>query len=155
MRHRRVWSVLGLVAALLLSACGSALSGESDTPGQTEQPELPTEVAAEASNTEPLAPTNSPEPATEVPLDTPVPTATENADVDEYEIITLLPFDAIPAIDDPDFYGIEQADQEYHPGELVIGVEVDGDARAYSVSLLSRHEIVNDEIGGHPISVTW
>jgi hypothetical protein len=38
---------------------------------------------------------------------------------------------------------------------LVLGVEQDGEAKAYSISLLSRHEIVNDSIGGQPIAVTW
>ena len=39
--------------------------------------------------------------------------------------------------------------------ELVIGVSIDGDHRAYSVPHLSRHEIVNDVVGGRPIAVTW
>ena len=36
-----------------------------------------------------------------------------------------------------------------------LGVEFNGDARAYSVPLLSSHEIVNDTVGGVKISVTW
>ena len=39
--------------------------------------------------------------------------------------------------------------------EVVIGVEFDGDARAYSVPLLSNHEIVNDTVGGVKLAVTW
>lgn len=40
--------------------------------------------------------------------------------------------------------------------ELILGVEIEGDARAYSVPLLSRQEIVNDVVGvGKPIAVTW
>lgn len=73
----------------------------------------------------------------------------------DYEIVTLLPFDAIPSIDEPRFYSAEEADHEYEDHELVIGVEVDGEARAYPIDLLSRHEIVNDTIAGHPIAVTW
>jgi hypothetical protein len=147
--------VVGLATLLLLSACGGALNGEIDDPvpadpGQVEQEPPPTEAIVEAE------PTGTPNPTATVPAtDEPPAAATEEASEDDYQIITLLPFDAIPAIDDPTFYDAAEADQEYHPGELVIGVEVDGDARAYSVSLLSRHEIVNDEIGGHPISVTW
>ncbi len=34
-------------------------------------------------------------------------------------------------------------------------MEIDGDARAYSVQLLSRHETVNDVVGGKPVEVTW
>ncbi len=72
-----------------------------------------------------------------------------------YEIVTLLPFDAIPAIDDPEFLSAAQADEEYAPDEMVIGVEFNGQARAYSVPHLSSHEIVNDTVGGVKIAVTW
>ena len=77
------------------------------------------------------------------------------AEAPEYEIITLLPRDAIPAIDDPVFQSAEEADAEYDPDDLVIGVSYNGDSRAYSVGLLSSHEIVNDTVGGRKIAVTW
>jgi len=37
----------------------------------------------------------------------------------------------------------------------VIGVEIDGDARAYPVGFLSGREMVNDEVAGDPVLVTW
>ena len=74
---------------------------------------------------------------------------------EEYTIVTLLPRDGIPAIDNPQFLGAEEADDFYDPDELVIGVEFEGDARAYSVPFLSGHEIVNDTVGGRKIAVTW
>lgn len=73
----------------------------------------------------------------------------------EYRIITLLPKDGIPSIDDPQFLSVAEADLEYDDEELVIGVEFDDEARAYSIDLLSSREIVNDEIQGRPIAVTW
>jgi len=82
-------------------------------------------------------------------------TTAEAGQEPEYDIVTLLPKDAIPSIDRPRFYSIEEADAEYEPDEVVIGVEFNGDARAYSVGLLSSHEIVNDIVGGRPIAVTW
>ncbi len=63
--------------------------------------------------------------------------------------------DTIPAIDNPQFLTAEEAQNEYTPQELVIGVEINGDARAYSIPVLSRHEIVNDVVGGEPIAITW
>ncbi len=72
-----------------------------------------------------------------------------------FRIVTLLPRDAIPAIDNPVFYNASEADLEYDPEELVLGVSIDGEHRAYSTSLLNGHEIVNDTIAGRPISVTW
>ena len=80
-----------------------------------------------------------------------VPTPTERT----YEIVELLPPDAIPSIDNPEFYSAEQADEEYDPNEMVLGVSINGDTRAYSTTLLDRHEIVNDEVGGRKIAVTW
>ena len=73
----------------------------------------------------------------------------------EYELVTLLSKDAIPSIDNPRFVTGEEADAQYSPDELVLGIEIDGDARAYSIPFLSGHEIVNDEIADQPIAVTW
>ncbi len=77
------------------------------------------------------------------------------ADLGDLEIITLLPRHGIPSIDNTKFYGVAEADTEYAPDELVLGVSINGDYRAYSTGLLSGHEIVNDTIGGRPIAVTW
>lgn len=82
-----------------------------------------------------------------------MPQVTRN--YDDLEIVTLLPRDGIPAIDNPQFLSAEEADEEYAPDELVIGVSYDGDSRAYSIPFLSGHEIVNDTVGGRKISVTW
>ncbi|MXZ03894.1 MAG: DUF3179 domain-containing protein, partial [Chloroflexi bacterium] len=87
------------------------------------------------------------------PTEEPVAATAPERDLD---IVTLLPFDGIPAIDNPHFFpDLETANMFYNDGELVLGVEIDGDARAYSVPLLSSHEIVNDVVGGKPIAVTW
>lgn len=95
--------------------------------------------------------------AAPAPSPTPPPTAVTAAPnpYADYEIITLLPPDAIPAIDHPTFLSGSAADDEYAPDELVIGVVFNGEARAYSVPHLSSHEIVNDTVGGVKIAVTW
>lgn len=71
------------------------------------------------------------------------------------EIRTLLPKDGIPSIDKPEFATAQAGDKFMRPDELVIGVDIGGDRRAYSVPLLSSHEIVNDVVGGRKIAVTW
>ena len=49
-----------------------------------------------------------------------------------------------------------RADDSVWPDdELVIGVEIDGDARAYPVGFLNRREIVLDMHRGIPTFVTW
>ena len=92
--------------------------------------------------------------APSVDINSPTDTASPPAER-ELEIITLLPKDGIPAIDNPVFVSAEEADLQYEPDELVIGVQFDGDARAYSIPMLSSHEIVNDTVGGRKIAVTW
>ena len=82
-------------------------------------------------------------------------TSSSPSEPQELKIVTLLGFDAIRSIEDPRFVSIDVADETYGPLELVLGVEIEGDVRAYSVPLLSRHEIVNDVVGGKPIAVTW
>lgn len=79
----------------------------------------------------------------------------------QLEIITLLPFDAIPAIFNPRFVSADEASNpekdrdRYRPEEKILGIEINGDVRAYSVPMLSRHEVVNDVVGGVPVVVTW
>jgi hypothetical protein len=66
-----------------------------------------------------------------------------------------LPYDAIPAILEPSFVTREEARKQYVEGEMILGVSINGDHRAYSVPYLSGREIVNDVVGGVPIAVTW
>jgi len=39
--------------------------------------------------------------------------------------------------------------------DRVIGVEIDGEARAYPLLQLTVHEVINDTLGGHPIAVIY
>ena len=71
------------------------------------------------------------------------------------DIITILGKDGIPAILDPRFGTVEQAQGNMNPQERVLGVSINGESRAYPLNLLSRHEIVNDTVGGKAIAVTW
>ena len=41
------------------------------------------------------------------------------------------------------------------PNEQVLGLSLNGEDRAYPITTLSRHEIVNDVVGGVPVAVTW
>ncbi|MFA9401417.1 MAG: DUF3179 domain-containing (seleno)protein, partial [Acidobacteriota bacterium] len=63
--------------------------------------------------------------------------------------------DGIPAIDDPRFESIEEARGWLSGTSPVIALEIDGDARAYPLAVLTWHEIVNDTVGGVPVSVTY
>ncbi len=63
------------------------------------------------------------------------------------------PKDGIPAIDHPRFVPLAQA--TLLDREPVIGLEINGDARAYPLAILIWHEIVNDTVGGVPVAVTF
>ena len=61
--------------------------------------------------------------------------------------------DGIPSLDSPAARAAAAA--PWHDDEIVMGVEVGGEARAYPVAILNWHEIVNDTLGGQPILVTY
>lgn len=72
--------------------------------------------------------------------------------------------DTIPAIaeprfvrpDDPRFVARWNLSGREDVGMMqVIGVEIGGIAKAYPVSTLNRHELVNDEFAGLPVTVGW
>ncbi len=65
------------------------------------------------------------------------------------------PPDGIPPIDRPKFVTAREADAWLTAREPVLAVEVNGDARAYPLQILTWHEIVNDTVGGRPLSVTY
>ena len=70
------------------------------------------------------------------------------------EIVSVLPQDAIPALIKPNYLSVSQA-SDINDQEEVLGVVINGDARAYPLSTMSAHEIVDDDVGGQPVAVTW
>lgn len=73
------------------------------------------------------------------------------------EAFTFTARDGIRSIDDPSFISAGEADErgEMVPTEFVMGLSINGESKAYPVNILSRHEIVNDEVGGQPVAVTF
>ena len=65
----------------------------------------------------------------------------------------LLPKDAIRPIYEPTL--VEGVKAELDSQALVIGMSIGGESRAYPISVLRFREMVNDELGGVPILVTW
>ena len=47
------------------------------------------------------------------------------------------------------------SDAKLQPKDLVIGVSLGGESRAYPIVTLRNREMVNDELAGVPILVTW
>jgi len=65
----------------------------------------------------------------------------------------LIPRGRIAAVDDPQFVAAQDA--EIADEAWILGVQMDGKARAYSLNLLNRHEVVNDRIGDRAFAAVW
>ena len=64
------------------------------------------------------------------------------------------PKDGIPALTNPRFIAASEATY-LRPDERVIGFASGEEARAYPLSILNYHEIVNDRVGDLPVAVTY
>ena len=158
---------LGLVCALVAAALLVACSGDG-----TQDPELPDGFA-----TEPTASQN-PSGAQSlqmdaraaaiergtVLLDDPVPNRLTygwetNFDLHSVPYSEIVsggpPRDGIPPIDSPVFFIVDDAPDYMRAQEPVIALEIGGEAKAYPLAMLIRHEIVNDVLGGTPVAVTY
>jgi hypothetical protein len=62
--------------------------------------------------------------------------------------------DGIPALDNPQMVAADAASY-LNPDDPVFGVEINGDARAYPLRIANWHEMVNDVVGGLPVSLAY
>ncbi|NKB66245.1 MAG: DUF3179 domain-containing protein [Candidatus Latescibacteria bacterium] len=133
--------------------------------------ETPPEPSEPVGVDEPVVPAADPvEPPVEVegPQNSPVPLPTPSGanpvlegtflDIDEFPVSQIVSGgvakDGIPALTNPSFVSPSQVNY-LNPDDLVLGVTVNGEAKAYPHNIGWWHEIVNDRIGGLPISVTF
>ena len=93
-----------------------------------------------------------------VNAETPAGTATVEVDAEaspSYRIVTVLGKDEIPAILNPNMAPAQEVDAVLRDTSPVLALSLNGDHRAYPIGTLSKHEIVNDVVGGMPVAVTW
>ncbi len=64
------------------------------------------------------------------------------------------PRDGIPALDSPTFIAANEA-RYLRDSDRVLGLTINGDARAYPIRILNWHELVNDDVGGTPVLVSY
>jgi len=87
------------------------------------------------------------------------PTDWTRTTVDAGDLISGLggsdPRDGIPPIDDPTFETVESSAGWLADGEPGALVQLNGEARFYPLSIMTRHEVVNDAFGDVPVSVTF
>ena len=81
------------------------------------------------------------------------PAAAQSAEVLPPGVEQLIPRGKIAAVFEPQF--VSAAEAEIPDDAWILGVVVDGAARAYSLNLLNRHEIVNDRVGEKAFAAVW
>ena len=152
-------AALACALALLAAACSTGSEPpEATSTAANMAPGVPVPANGDLPPASAIDPTQAPSEAIggAEPTATRVsPAATSQPDAGELVIRTVLPRDAIPSIDTPEFLDAEQASELMSDGHLVIGLSIGDDHRAYSTAFLSGHEIVNDTVGGMPVAVTW
>jgi hypothetical protein len=161
---------LGLADPAVTSASPSASEINAAAERVAAGVNIQAEDAAKEADTE-ISPADAP--SADPPLDTkpasttgptdpsPAETATEsepetNRRVDVGEIgrfPQLIPFDGIRPVYEPVFASAEEAPLD--DSELIIGIALDGEAKAYPITVLRFREMVNDEMAGIPTLVTW
>ena len=62
--------------------------------------------------------------------------------------------DGIPDLRNPRALSTEEADY-MQPDDRVFGVHINGESKAYPLRVVNAHEMVNDTVGGEPISLMW
>lgn len=167
----RLTGLLGLT--LLLAGCRGAALGQEENrgepPPQSVDPTAetrPADALVESEQSSPPPRAALPEAAVES-----APNSVTNTQPDfipqeippfdhklaegEYHWNQLLPRDGIRPIYEDELQFAPADEAPYSDDELVIGVEINGEARAYAIGPLNSREMVNDTVGGVPILVTW
>jgi hypothetical protein len=65
--------------------------------------------------------------------------------------------DSFPVFNNPAMISAREAEAKgmVFPRDAVIGVALNGEAKAYPISIMGYHELGNDTLGGVPIAVSW
>jgi hypothetical protein len=83
------------------------------------------------------------------------PPTSESHSADTQMVRFVLPQD--PVTDFP-VQRVSEAGDALNPSELVLGVTIGHQSRAYPINMLNdapRRKILNDRLGGRPIAATW
>jgi Protein of unknown function (DUF3179) len=101
-------------------------------------------------------PIDEPKDAAEIaPKRAELPTLPETGPPPGLPIVAWGPRDSFPVIRRPFLISASQGDTNLATDEPVLGLVLNGEARAYSTNQLNRHEMVVDQIGDTPILVTY
>jgi hypothetical protein len=144
--------IMAFSVFLFLAACSPAV----DAPMPSELPPSPTPTDNLPSSQDSITPTLDPDESPPARANTEFKTDFSKHSVPYSDILSGgPPKDGIPALKDPQFVTVLEADAWLKPAEPVILVQVGDDARAYPIQILIWHEVANDTVGGEPLVVTF
>lgn len=136
-------AAVAVVLALTAAACAGGGDRAGGGGSRRVTPVTVPQVAASPKEPGPSALREPDDPALPPPL------------VDLAEVISGgPPPDGIPPIDKPAFERARDVDW-IAAKEPVLAFELDGEARAYPVQIMTWHEIVNDTVGAIPVAITY
>jgi hypothetical protein len=140
MKNARTY-LLTLIVGLTLSACGGD-SGTTSSDGSFPIPE----------RDDPSTPTD---PVGRAPSTGGNFLSSRNT-VNGLMVSGGVAIDNIPALTDPAMVGKNHSDADYiAEKDLVTGIVINGDSRAYPHNIGGRHEIINDVVGGQPLVISF
>jgi len=150
---------LAVVGILILAACGASTASDADPPSAGPPDDT---AATDDEAGEPLvldsidsSPRNVTASGLEIHRDRSNPEGVPAPLVDFDEVRSGgPPPDGIPPIDEPRFLPVTDVDF-LADNEPVLALDIDGDARAYPVQIMTWHEIVNDTLGDVPVAVSY
>ncbi|MFQ5878853.1 MAG: DUF3179 domain-containing protein [Dehalococcoidia bacterium] len=158
--NRRILMAVGVVSAAAVIA--AACTGGGGSAGTETQPAASPAPATGQEEGPKEGPTPTPEPTPRVERQQPPPgtsswgTNWDNRTINLNELISGgPPRDGIPPLDDPVFKDVASGDEYLEDRIPVVVLEINGDVRAYPLDILTLHEVVNDEVGGVPVVVTF
>ena len=171
-RRLTLWVALGIASLIFLTACSAFIAGGGaaiDLPGDevvaTEQEFVETlsEPTSAGTSTDNEGKGYEVMILTEDDRSTRLRTLTDawNTNWNKHSVAysEILsggpPRDGLRSIDEPKFINPDEAAQWLADNEPVIALEIDGDARAYPLQIITWHEIINDTVGGVPAVVTF
>jgi len=169
---RKRWTQLAgllMIVAIILLACVPIAPDEAPAPAAAPADTDSAPASADTGDSDETAKTSSrdtgvPQLNTEVIVDDrPPPIRTRGFSTDFSrrtvswgEILSGgPPKDGIPAVDAPDFESIAAGDEWLEPLDPVISFSHGDVTRAYPLSILIWHEIVNDVVDGQPVTITF
>ena len=143
----RFFLIASVAALMLTTASGIAVAA---TPSPSDAQTSPASGTTRATQppSAPKAPTAPSPPESPAP---PVPPRGPEPLPDG--VTQIIPRGVLASVDEPVF--VPAAGAGLPDSAWVLGVYLDGEARAYSLNLLNRHEVVNDRIGDTPLAAVW